>query len=81
MLVDGRARGRCPLYNEGEEISAQNNDVDKWLDSGRRQGLGGHGWTGTCNIRTLSVTLEECNCSFLRKICRRLRKQDYRADS
>ena len=25
--------GRCPLYNEGEEISAQNNDVDKWLES------------------------------------------------
>ena len=23
-----------PLYNEGEEISALDNDVDKWLDGG-----------------------------------------------
>ena len=41
----GRRRGRMdmtadarPLYNEGEEISALDNDVDKWLHGGLDDG-------------------------------------------
>ena len=32
--MTAEARPARPLYNEGEEISALDNDVDKWLDGG-----------------------------------------------
>ena len=48
-----------PLYNEGEEISALDNDVDKWLDGGLDVSM------PPCGIRRVSILWEPLQVDFL----------------